>query len=539
MAIIKTSGIQQQPAIDGCQIVYINGNNFGQIRVCCLTKQGGVMDIALYGSYYGAGPTIAGDTIIWQTGTYAQTQGISLEFSYSAASGPVENLTIGRKYDYIQHAIVSASAGDKIVVDEGVYHEDIDLKGKNLTVSSTAPNDPAVVAATVIDGSSRVVTFCNNEDTECVLSGFTITGGSRGLYCSDDAFPTITNCNITGNTGSGIELYSGGNPTIINCSISTNAGSGIEMRPRRNGRFIYYNFPKITNCIIAANCQYGISAGIPTITNCTIIGNLQSGIYGSRPTITNSIIYYNGDGSDTAQLENSVGTVTVTYSDIQSSWPGIGNIDVDPCFATPGYWADANDPNTAAEPNALDIIWIDGDYHLKSEAGQWDPNSETWIQDNVSSLCIDAGDPNSCIGFEPNPNNSVINMGAYGGTVQASKSPSGVSCISADHPDYDEWVEVGEPVCWCYQRQCHGDADCKSQSNQKYWVSTDDLDILIAAWSKPFAEIEGVKVSGLDMVCADFDHKAQGKNKHRVSINDLDILIANWNIADKPEPDCP
>jgi hypothetical protein len=40
----------------------------------------------------------------------------------------------------------------------------------------------------------------------------------------------------------------------------------------------------------------------------------------------------------------------------------------------------------------------------------------------VTSPCIDAGDPNSPIMYEPFPNGGVVNMGAYGGTTQASKS---------------------------------------------------------------------------------------------------------------------
>jgi hypothetical protein len=41
------------------------------------------------------------------------------------------------------------------------------------------------------------------------------------------------------------------------------------------------------------------------------------------------------------------------------------------------------------------------------------------------------------------------------------------------------------------------------------------------------------------LICADFDHEAQGSNKFRVSTNDLDILIANWQIANQPAADCP
>jgi len=56
------------------------------------------------------------------------------------------------------------------------------------------------------------------------------------------------------------------------------------------------------------------------------------------------------------------------------------------------------------------------------QAGRWDPASQMWVQDQVSSLCIDAGDPNFPVGPELAPNGSVINMGAYGGTARASLS---------------------------------------------------------------------------------------------------------------------
>ncbi|MHC4312873.1 MAG: hypothetical protein ACYSW3_10465 [Planctomycetota bacterium] len=75
---------------------------------------------------------------------------------------------------------------------------------------------------------------------------------------------------------------------------------------------------------------------------------------------------------------------------------GQGNIDADPCFADP----------------------CNGDYHLQSEAGRWEPNIESWVQDNVSSPCIDAGDPNSDWTAELWPHGKRINIGAYGGSWQ-------------------------------------------------------------------------------------------------------------------------
>lgn len=96
------------------------------------------------------------------------------------------------------------------------------------------------------------------------------------------------------------------------------------------------------------------------------------------------------------------GHLIITHCDVNDIWPGEGNISADPSFADP----------------------VKGDYHLKSQAGRWDPVCQTWVQDDVTSPCIDAGDPESPVGDEPEPNGGRINMGAYGGTAEASKSPA-------------------------------------------------------------------------------------------------------------------
>ena len=139
---------------------------------------------------------------------------------------------------------------------------------------------------------------------------------------------------------------------------------------------------------------------------------------GASATVTNSILWGNtaAEGSE-IYLEQAPTEFSVSYSNVAGGqagvhiqggskldW-GVGNIDADPCFA---------DPNN-------------DDFHVKSEAGRWDPNSESWIVDNVTSPCIDAGDPLSPVMYEPHPRGCIINMGAYGGTEEASKSPFGCS----------------------------------------------------------------------------------------------------------------
>jgi hypothetical protein len=116
-------------------------------------------------------------------------------------------------------------------------------------------------------------------------------------------------------------------------------------------------------------------------------------------------------------------------------------------------------------------------------------------------------------------------------------------------PDHNEWVAVGEPECWCYPRQCRGDATRYCIGKCPYCVSVDDLVVLKAGWAKSFPDIQGKTVRDIDpdcdygcdvsLICADFDHKPHGKNAYRVSVPDLQILKANWNFCSGgPPADC-
>jgi hypothetical protein len=62
------------------------------------------------------------------------------------------------------------------------------------------------------------------------------------------------------------------------------------------------------------------------------------------------------------------------------------------------------------------------DYHLLSERGRYWPAHDVWVLDDVTSPCIDGGDPNVNPSNERMPNGGRINMGAYGNTAYASMS---------------------------------------------------------------------------------------------------------------------
>ena len=61
------------------------------------------------------------------------------------------------------------------------------------------------------------------------------------------------------------------------------------------------------------------------------------------------------------------------------------------------------------------------DYHLRSQAGRW--NGVEWVYDAETSPGIDHGDPASEYSNEPMPNGRRANIGVYGNTPEASKSP--------------------------------------------------------------------------------------------------------------------
>ncbi len=87
-------------------------------------------------------------------------------------------------FDNIQAAVDAASDGDEIVVMPGTYTSTqdghvVNMLGKAVTLRSSDPSDPDVVAATIIDGEGvRRGILCNSDETnKTIIEGFTITNG--------------------------------------------------------------------------------------------------------------------------------------------------------------------------------------------------------------------------------------------------------------------------------------------------------------------------------------------------------------------------
>jgi hypothetical protein len=108
--------------------------------------------------------------------------------------------------------------------------------------------------------------------------------------------------------------------------------------------------------------------------------------------------------------------------------------------------------------------------------------------------------------------------------------------------DYAEWEQVEKPICWCYPRQCHGDADGQKQGNAFIgytYVDQLDLDLLALGWKvKEPTKGPGIlnlQINGVPVACADFDHHRHGAislGLTRIDQPDLDRMSFYWKVKE-------
>lgn len=81
-------------------------------------------------------------------------------------------LNVPATYGTIADAITAAANGDLILVDDGVYNENINFNGKDITLRSV--NGAAVTTISGNGSNAPVVTLNSGESSAAVLDGFTI-----------------------------------------------------------------------------------------------------------------------------------------------------------------------------------------------------------------------------------------------------------------------------------------------------------------------------------------------------------------------------
>ncbi len=317
----------------------------------------------------------------------------------------------------IQIAISNAMPFDTIIVDPGTYFEAISFGGKVITLQSTNPNDPAVVAATIIDagGLGSVVTFSGSENANTILDGFTITGGIVGIdgngslaainrcvvsnnksYGLNDCDGIIQRCLIQNNRISGIRDCDGtivdtvientrvspgygvssSSADIIRCTIRNNNSVGIY---RHSGNIsqssitgntgagidggVTHDTGLVENCVIAGNGGSGLERSNKTVLSCTITGNNKFGFSEHTGTISHVILW-----------DNNMGALNFSTTPIFSS-------AANPLFVQPGFF------------DSLTGIWVDGDYHLTPNSPLIDLGDPQYLSDSTAPIEDFDGNP--------------------------------------------------------------------------------------------------------------------------------------------------
>jgi len=210
---------------------------------------------------------------------------------------PAKTITvgIGVGYDYstIQTAIDAAEESDTIIVAQGEYNEAINFKGKNITLTSIDPNTWNIVENTIIrlywaDKNNSIVTFSGQENENCILQGFTFSGGSAsygGGIDGNGTKATIRKCKVFDNSssiqGGGLNNCDG---LIDNCEILSNTSYYRDGHAKGGG--LYGCDGIIKNCVIANNGAGdhgypgeggGLCSCNGQIIECTIINNSAIG----------------------------------------------------------------------------------------------------------------------------------------------------------------------------------------------------------------------------------------------------------------------
>jgi len=211
-------------------------------------------------------------------------------------------------YAKIQLAVDNASAGDTIIVRDGVYHENIKID-KRLTLRSENGSENCIVKAADPYGDVFHVTADHMS-----IFGFTIKGGFNGISLDNVENCYIANNKISDNDWDGIYLGYSSDNNIIGNNISDN----------RDGIFLYDssdNIIYLNNFINNAESAYSYNS-----TNFWNSTSQMTYIYGGR-TYTNYLGNYWSDYTGSDADEDGIGDTPYRIDGDKDNYPLIEHFE--------------------------------------------------------------------------------------------------------------------------------------------------------------------------------------------------------------------
>ena len=259
--------------------------------------------------------------------------------------------------------------------------------------------------ALLFDGMNDYVELANNAvtTTEFTLMAWANQYGEAGGYYNQSTFFTQRDDRINGEY-SAISLST--KNAIYQCARAAIRGSG------DGGQSLHYETQPYNTwhhyAITVSPTEFvfyvdGIETnGTTNEQTGSFTTNIDHVLIGADKYSNKDTGFFNGAIDELAVYDRALSAVEVQQL-YENGLEGLSyNSPADPLFADP----------------------CNGDYHLQSRIGRYDAATSEWVLDDLTSPCVDGGDPTVNPMAEPMPNGARVNMGAYGGTEYASKSPN-------------------------------------------------------------------------------------------------------------------
>lgn len=319
---------------------------------------------------------------------------------------------------------------DEVWIDTGVYAFTTNNLARILRDNRGAQDLPVVIlgspAGTVWSGGG--LTVLTVDAPYVVVSNVVLQAANVSVLSTNVVLQSLvaTNSTVTLAAGSALNTVEGFR--LSGGGITLAGNDGMVRRGRMSNSVVTISGARgsMTNVIMQGGSpQVTISGANASLVNNTLVSGgiavRQTG--GTGAVLRNNILV--AAGASGFAIERTGGTMTSDYNlfDMRNgAWfgPAAGGL-----WEKLVYWQQQTglDSNSVAA-SALFADEAGGDLHVKSVAGRWD--GAGWVTDGEHSPAIDAGAPGDNVRDEPDgENGGRINIGAYGGTAEASKSRAG------------------------------------------------------------------------------------------------------------------
>lgn len=302
-------------------------------------------------------------------------------------------------------ATYDTEAGDVVYVDTGVYTSSVIQviwsRGGSSNASMVIRGSTNQLAGgSVLRRPTRSGEALVLNASHVLVRDLTLENAARGVLLATNQHVRLQEIAARSNV-IGVAMDGGSDHMVLSSRMADNLQAGVQIHNAQ--RVSVENMTFINQRVHAIEITNTVDAVLQNniFYHDVATSNLQAAIAGDTGTVYTMFIdynlYYFGP------LSQSNASLYGTYKEL-----------------LPWQRERAKDYRSAVTNPAFASV-LTGDYHLRSEAGRYDPVSGTFVTDTNTSWAIDKGNPGSAFDLEPEVNGGRVNIGAYGNTIYASK----------------------------------------------------------------------------------------------------------------------